>query len=290
MPGGHPLAGLGRGEDAGEVAVRGQESRGGLLADAGDAGKAVGRIAAEGGEVGVLARQHFVLRHDDRVGHDLEVAHAAGGIDHPDVAGVIDQLEEVAVAGDDVDGERRPRREGADHVVGLVLGGADDRDAERVERLADHRHLHLERIRHDFDVGPAGDDLRDPVGLVGRDQVDPPLRAPVVVPARDEVRRAIERDELRDDVEEAADRVHGCAVRCAHRVGHAVEGAEVEGCRIEEHEAVGHGIILARATEQPEMTDAAASVSRPLSVTLRLIGVRAARRSGRSRSPRSAGS
>ena len=40
-----------------------------------------------------------------------------------------------------------------------------------------------------FDVDAAGDDLVDAVRLVAGDEVDPPLRAPVVVPARDEVRR-----------------------------------------------------------------------------------------------------
>ena len=92
-------------------------------------------------------------------------------------------------------GMRRVRRERADDVVGLVLGGADDRDAEGIERLADDRDLHLERVGHDLDVGPVCDDLGDAVGLVARDQVDPPLRAPVVVPARDEVRRLVRRDE-----------------------------------------------------------------------------------------------
>ena len=34
---------------------------------------------------------------------DLELAHAACGVDDADVAGVVDELEQVAVAGDDVD-------------------------------------------------------------------------------------------------------------------------------------------------------------------------------------------
>ena len=131
----HALARVGGGEDAGEVAVRGEQGRGGLLADARDAGQPVGRVAAQGREVGVLARQHAVLRDDGGVGDDLEVAHAARGVDDAHVAGVVDELEQVAVAGDDVDRQRRLRREGADDVVGLVLGRADDRDAEGVERL-----------------------------------------------------------------------------------------------------------------------------------------------------------
>ena len=141
-------------------------------------------------------------------------------------------------------GSGRARGEGADDVVGLVLGGADDRDAERAEHLADDRHLHLERIGHDLDVRPAGDDLGDAVGLVGGDEVDTPLRAPVVVPAGDEVRRAVGRHEPRDDVEEPAHRVDRRAVGRADGVGHAVERAEVQRGGVEQHEAVGHGVIL----------------------------------------------
>src|SRR5690606_25456023 len=100
---------------------------------------------------------------------------------------VVDELEQVAVAGDDVDRAVIGRRQGADDVVGLVLGGSDDGDAERAEHLADDRHLRLERVGDDLDVG-AGRDLRgDAVGLVAWDEVDAPLRAPVVVPAGDEL-------------------------------------------------------------------------------------------------------
>ncbi|PZU28237.1 MAG: hypothetical protein DI577_10305, partial [Microbacterium sp.] len=34
------------------------------------------------------------------------------------------------------------------------------------------------------------------MGLVARDEVDAPLRSPVIVPARDDVRRLVRRDEL----------------------------------------------------------------------------------------------
>ena len=81
-------------------------------------------------------------------------------------------------------------RERADHVVGLVAVGADDADAERVEHLEDDRDLHLERVGDLLDVGGGGDLLDHAVRLVRRDQVDPPLRAPVVVPAADQVGRA----------------------------------------------------------------------------------------------------
>ena len=67
----------------------------------------------------------------DVVGDPLVLADAAGDVEHPHVVGVVDELEQVAVAGDDVDRHRRPGREGADHVVGLVAVGADHAMPER---------------------------------------------------------------------------------------------------------------------------------------------------------------
>ena len=78
-----------------------------LSPDALDAGQPVGGVAAHHGEVDVLLGKDAVLLHDRAVGEDLEVADAAGDVQDADLVGVVDQLEEVAVAGHDVD--RRPR-------------------------------------------------------------------------------------------------------------------------------------------------------------------------------------
>ncbi len=153
---------------------------------------------------------------------------------------VVDQLEEVAVARDDVDGDVGAGREGSDDVVGLVGGRPHDRDAEHLERRADHRQLRRQRIGDLFDVGTGGRRLHDAMRLVARQQVDAPGRAPVVVPARDEMRGRVGAHELGDHVEQASRRVHRGAVRCRDLVGHAVEGAEVQRRGVEEHEAVGH--------------------------------------------------
>ena len=48
-----------------------------------------------------------VLLAHDVVGDPLVPADAAGDVEHPDLALVVDELEEVAVAGDDVDRHRR---------------------------------------------------------------------------------------------------------------------------------------------------------------------------------------
>ncbi|KZE95202.1 hypothetical protein AVP42_00490 [Agromyces sp. NDB4Y10] len=225
-----------------------QEPGGRLLADARNAREAVGRVAAQHREVGVLRRLDAVLRDDPLAGHQLEPAHAARGVDHADPPLVVDELEQVPVARDDVDRHRRLRRHRADDVVGLVLGDAHHRDAEQAQHLADHRHLRLERVGHLLDVGAARHDLLDAVRLVARDEVDPPLRPPVVVPAGDEMGRLEVAHELRDHVEQPAHRVHGRAVGAPDRVGHAVERTEVQRGGVEQHQTIGHGAILSQRT------------------------------------------
>ena len=78
----------------------------------------------------------------------------------------------------------------------------------------------LERVGHLLDVrlvaGAVGD---DPVRLVRRDQVDPPLRAPVVVPAAHEVGRLVLADQPADEVDQPADGVDRRAV-----VGASISG------------------------------------------------------------------
>ena len=113
--------------------------------------------------------------------------------------------------------------------------------------LADDRHLHLERVGHDLDVGADGRRPRRPgascsVGMrstrhCGRQSSSQHATRCV---------GSIGRDEPRDDVEEPAHRVDGRAVGRPHGVGHAVEGAEVQRRGVEQHEAVGHALILPR--------------------------------------------
>lgn len=80
--------------------------------------------------------------------------------------GVVDQLEEVAVTGDDVDGHRRLRGEARDDVVGLVRRNSGDGDAEGIERGADDGDLRLEGVRHLFHIGGGLDEFGDAVRLV----------------------------------------------------------------------------------------------------------------------------
>ena len=62
-------------------------------------------------------------------------------VDHPHRAVVADQLEEVAVAGDDVDRSGPLIGVGADDVVGLELGDPAAGQPDRVEDRFDDRHL-----------------------------------------------------------------------------------------------------------------------------------------------------
>ena len=77
-------------------------------------------------------------------GCDVGVAHPAlAGVEHPDAGGVVDELEQVAVAGDDVDRHHAavPLGQGADDVVGLEARRAEPGDADGAQGVADDRHL-----------------------------------------------------------------------------------------------------------------------------------------------------
>ena len=50
-----------------------------------------------------LRQRRAYFADHDVVGDPLVVADAAGDVEHPDVGLVVDELEQVAVAGDDVD-------------------------------------------------------------------------------------------------------------------------------------------------------------------------------------------
>jgi hypothetical protein len=105
------------------------------------------------------------------------------------------------------------RGQGADHVVGLVAVGAHDRDPERPQHLDDHRDLRLERVGHLLDVrrGPRTGG-HHPVPLVRREQVDAPLRTPVVVPAAHQVGRLVVGDQPGDELQQPAHGVDRLAV------------------------------------------------------------------------------
>ena len=97
-------------------------------------------------------------------------------------------------------------------------------------------------VGHLLDVGSRAGHLRDDaVRLVGRDQVDAPLRTPVVVPATCHMGRFVFTDQTGDEVHEATDCVDRRAVGSLHGIGHAEERPEVERGGVEQEQAlVGH--------------------------------------------------
>src|SRR5581483_12153189 len=92
-----------RGADAGQVAVPRDQARRGLLAHAGYAGQPVARVTAQRREVGVPGRRYPVLRAYRRVVEDLQLGDAPAAVQQPDRLGVVDELEQVTVAGDHLD-------------------------------------------------------------------------------------------------------------------------------------------------------------------------------------------
>ena len=214
-----------------EVAEGADQGGGGLLADAGDAGQAVARVAPQHGEVGVPVAGNVVLFRDFGLGDRFEVAETADRVEDADFARVVDELEQVAVAGDDVDRLAGAGGQGGDDVVGLVAGRLGEGDPGRGEDLGDQRDLHDQAGR-----GLLGPVRLGAVRLVAGDRGDPERRPPVGVEAGDQASRAMLPDQPGDRVEEPPDRVHRGAVGRRHRLRHSVERPVVQRRRVKKHQ------------------------------------------------------
>src|SRR5699024_2398336 len=113
---------LGVGDDAGQVAVEGDPFGGGLRAHAGDAGEVVGALTDQCGQIGVPLGRDPVPLLDRGGGHAAHLGDALDGLQQCDA--VVDQLDRVAVAGDDQGGPALVGGAGGqsgDDVVGLVV-------------------------------------------------------------------------------------------------------------------------------------------------------------------------
>ena len=133
-----------------EIAEVADQLRRGLLADAGDAGDVVGRVALERLVVDHLVRPQPEPLVDPRdVVHD-RVLDAGPRRHQPDARG--HELEHVEVDGHDRRLEVVSRiellRDRPDDVVGLVAWHLVDRDPQRLDDLADLRELVAEVVRH----------------------------------------------------------------------------------------------------------------------------------------------
>ena len=227
------LLALGAGDlvDAGqhrlEVAEALQQVRRRLVADPGDAGDVVGRVALEPDEVGHELRRDAVAVDHALAVVDLRVGHAAAGGHDPHA--VVDELVGVAVARDDhhrdpallgLLGQRR------DHVVGLVALDGDVAVAERLHERAQVRPLELEQ------VGP-----RRALGLVvGRDLL---AAGHPSVPHDDRRHGAVVGEDLHEHRREPEDRVRRPPVGRRDRFREREEGAIRERVAVDEEQLAG---------------------------------------------------
>ena len=201
---------VGGGQNALQRAVLREQRGRRLLADARHAGQPVGRIAPQQRQFGIcrsgpVDRDAVLL--GDLGGPVLRrLRQAATEVEHPDRHRVVaNQLKQIAVAADDDDGVfALPGCQRAQHVVGLAGRRTGGGDAECVQDLHDHVDLRGEIVGHLFDVGLARRFLLgDAVRLVRRDQVNPPLRPPVVITAHHQAGGPLAGDNRGDGVEEA---------------------------------------------------------------------------------------
>jgi hypothetical protein len=139
-----------------DAAVAGDEPGGGLFPDAGHARQAVARVATHRREVRIPPGRDAVFGLDGGVVAVFQLGHAAAAIEQAGAAGVVDQLVEVAVAGDDLDRGGLGGGEGAEHVVRLVARHAEGRDADGPQHLQQDRDLLFQGGRHLLD-GAVGD-------------------------------------------------------------------------------------------------------------------------------------
>ena len=261
-PSGEPAlhAAVQRRQDGLDRAEAGHERCCGLGSDPLDAGQSVAGVASQDGELGVPGAGDVVLRGDRAHGVRRQLLDR---VEHPDRTVVANELEQVAIAGHDVDGAGLPGAERPEHVVGLVAVDPEDGQTDRVEHLEEYGDLRRQRRR--LGLGPL---LGEPVGLVGRDGRHPERWAPVVVQAGDEPGRPRVAHDPRDQVDRAADRVDRRAVGRGDRLRHAVEGAVPQGRGIEERQLSGHSGTLSPA-RPPSAQGTGVQLHVPVPTTLR---------------------
>ena len=231
------------GEHPLEVAVLVEQLGRGFVADAGNAGDVVRGVALQPDQVGdELGRDAVALDHSLAV-VDLGVGDAAGGGHHADP--VLDQLVDVAVAGDDHHRDvllAGALRERGDHVVGLPAVHLDVREAEGLREGHQVGPLVAEKVRAGLALGL--------VGLVGELAARPPG-----VPADHHGRGVVVDQHLGEHRGEPVDRVGRPPVVRGDRLGQGEERPVGERVAVDQEElaglllglgALGGGLFLGR--------------------------------------------
>jgi hypothetical protein len=203
-----------------------------VFADPLGARQPVGRVAAQGDEVGYLVGAHAVaLAHvggPDRLGLAL-----AGRPQHRDVVG--DALEHVAVAGEEQRvpaGRRLGLRQAAEQVVGLERLVAQDGPVERLEEV-----LRVVPLRHEL-LGHV-----DAVGVVGRVELDAVVGG-LLAEAQDHGPGRVLLDGLEHEVGDAEQRVDRRALVIGDGLGQRVEGAVEQRGRVDGEQRTGHRHVI----------------------------------------------
>ena len=150
---------------------------------------------------GISLGRHAEALDDGRRRVDLDVGDAASRGHHPDV--VVDELQRVAVAGDDDGADALALRrlgERPEDVVGLVARLDQVDEAERLDELGKARPLLREQVGHLRPVRLVVLELLVTEGLLG------------AVPGDDDARRPVLGDDLEQHLAETEDRVRREAV------------------------------------------------------------------------------
>ncbi len=140
------------GIDAVERAELVEQVEGGLFAHARHAGDVVGCVADEGFVIHHLLRADAELAGLYVFGRDVGLVIAR----HVDGGAFVDELQQVAVAGDDLDSQSLRGREfchRAEHIVGLVAFHFEARDIERIHHLPNALNLYAQVVGHLFARG-----------------------------------------------------------------------------------------------------------------------------------------
>jgi hypothetical protein len=226
-----------------ERAVALDQLAGGLVADPRYAGDVVRGVALQPIEVGDQLGSDAVAVDHRLAVVDLRLGDPARGRHHLDEAVAVDQLEGVAIAGDDHHGNGRvgvqgPLGERGDHVVGLVPVDLDVGVPERLDQRFHRRPLLLEQVR-----------ARPPLGLVLGVHLS--AAGAAGVPRHDRRLHAVVGDDLHEHRREAEDRVRRDARRGRDRLGQCEEGSVDEARAVDQEQpplaAAGSGGGGARA-------------------------------------------